>query len=106
MWHSVEALFRCDVYDEADNILYEKNIFLIDVDDTQDASEKAGRVALSLEHQYKNSEGNEVSWRFVKVLEIQDINEKELFDGVEVFSHLLWEHEKFLGSVCKIQKSD
>lgn len=93
MWHSVQALFRCDIQDDVENNLYEKNIFLIDVNDTQDASEKAEQTALSFEHQYKNFEGRDVSWKFVKVLEIQDLSQKDLYDGVEVFFRLLWEHE-------------
>ncbi len=93
MWFSVQALFRCDVDGELDDVLYKKNIFLINVSDTQKASEKAGQTALSFEHQYKNSDGNEVSWKFVKVLEIQELLENELYDGIEVFARLLWEDE-------------
>jgi hypothetical protein len=93
MWVSVQALFRCNVAGELDNILYEKKIFLINVSDLQKISEKADHIALSFEHQYKNSEGGEVSWQFVKITEIQELYEKELYDGVEVFSRLMWEDE-------------
>ena len=93
MWYSVQALFRCNVQDELENILFEKSIFLINVDDGQDVSEKAEQVAKSFEHQYKNDESKDVLWVFVKILEIQNLVEKELYDGIEVFSRLLWEHE-------------
>jgi Domain of unknown function (DUF4288) len=93
MWHSVQALFRCDVQAETDNVLYEKKIFLIYVDPEQIVSEKAEKAAKAFEHQYKNSEGGDVVWVYAKILEIQDIIEKEPGDGVEVFSRLLWEHE-------------
>ncbi len=91
MWYSVEALFRCDVSGESDNILYDRKIFLIDVDgDKQKASKKAKQQALSFETAYKNFEGGDVSWHFVKVLEVQNLSEEKLYDGVEVFSRLVW----------------
>lgn len=94
MWYSVEALFRCHVSGESDNILYDRRIFLIDVDgDKQKASKKAKQQALSFETVYKNFEGRDVSWQFVKVLEIQKLSEEKLYDGMEVFSRLLWENE-------------
>jgi hypothetical protein len=93
MWHSAEALFRCNVQDESNNILYEKKIFLVYLDDAREISEKAEQLARSFETKYKNSEGGDVHWQFVKVLEIQELSEEELYDGVEVFSRLAWESE-------------
>mgnify|MGYP003477929136 FL=1 len=94
MWYSVEALFRCDVQDESDDILYDKKIFLINVNgDELRASKKAKKQAQSFENVYKNSEGGDVSWQFVKILEVQNLCEEEIYDGMEVFSRLMWEGE-------------
>jgi hypothetical protein len=94
MWYSVEALFRCDVQDESGDVLYDKKIFLINIDgDESKASKMAKKQALSFENVYKNSEGGNVSWHFVKVLEVQNLCEEEIYDGMEVFSRLMWEGE-------------
>ena len=94
MWYSAEALFRCNVQGESKDVLYERQIFLIEVTGgKQKASRKAKKMALGFENVYKNSDGNDVSWRLVKVLEVQDLCEKEIYDGVEVFSRLIWENE-------------
>ena len=93
MWYSVEALFRCDVEDETDDILYDRTIFLIDADkDEKLVSKKALQTARKFQHSYE-SLGKKVSWKLVKVLQIQNLVIKELHDGVEVFSYLMWEHE-------------
>jgi hypothetical protein len=89
MWCSVEALFVCDVPDEPpEEVLYERRIFLIKTEDEQHVQDKAQQVALSFEVSYKNYEDNDVQWKFVKILEIQELYEEELYDGVEVFSRL------------------
>lgn len=94
MWYAIEALFRCNVQEENNNILYEKKIFLAKLnDESDDVSQKAEENAILLESKYKNSEGNDVYWQFVKIIEIQDLNEKEIYDGIEVFSKLVWESD-------------
>ncbi len=89
MWYSVEALFVCDVPNTPpEEVLYDRTIFLIKTEDEQHVQEKAQHTALSFEVSYKNYEGNEVQWKFVKILQVQDLCEEELYDGVEVFSRL------------------
>jgi hypothetical protein len=109
MWYSVEALFRCDVQDESDDVLYDKRIFLINVNGNKsEASKKAKKLALSSENAYENFEGGDVSWHLVKVLEVQNLSEEELYDGVEVFSRLMWESEaqKILNNKTTVQKKN
>ena len=94
MWYSVEALFRCDDANEKTNeVLYEKSIFLIKVENEQLVREKAERIARTFEVDYKNSDDDKVTWKFVKILDTQDICEDTLYDGVEVFSRLQWNTE-------------
>jgi hypothetical protein len=93
MWYSVEALFRCNVHNELDDILFERKIFLINVDDKDNVAEKATQISISFETKYKNSDGNDVFWQFIKVLDVQDISEDEIHDGIEVFSRLIWQKD-------------
>ena len=96
MWYSVEALFRCDVQGETRNVLYDKIIFLIKVkvkDDEKKALKKAKHMARKFENTYKNHLGEKVSWKLVKVLQIQNLVKKNIYDGMEVFSHLMWERD-------------
>ncbi len=94
MWYSVEALFQCDDTNEkSKEVLYEKSIFLIKVENEQYVREKAERIAQAFEVDYKNVDNDKVKWEFVKILDIQDICEDELYDGVEVFSKLQWDAE-------------
>lgn len=40
------------------------------------------------EHSYPNEHGEVVTWRFMRVVEVQDLCEETLGDGVEVFSRM------------------
>lgn len=93
MWYSIEALLRCDEQGDT-NVLYDKIIFLIKSEGNEkDVSSKAERMALKFENSYKNHLGNEVTWRLVKILQIQDLAQKNIYDGIEVFSNLMWERD-------------
>jgi len=97
MWYSVEILFRCDVHgkidEPPDEVLYDRAIFLVNVLDEQQLSEKIESISRARETRYKNSDGDDVEWRFVKVLTTQKFIEEELHDGMEVFSQLVWQPE-------------
>ncbi len=91
MWYSVEALYKTVSQETAGETLYERSIFLIEVRDEQEVPDKAHQVALSLESSYNNAKGGSVKWTFVEILDVQDLCEEELYDGVEVFSRLGWQ---------------
>ena len=68
--------------------LYEETIRLLVGADVVEVREKAAALGLRLQHSYYNESGQEVVWRFEALLEVQDLCEAEILDGVEVFSTL------------------
>jgi len=94
IWYAIEALFKCEIAVETpDETLYEKTIFLIQADNTQAAEQRALDTAKQREVAYKNEAKEDVVWRFIKLLDIQEVGAETLHDGVEVFSRLMWEPE-------------
>ncbi len=89
MWFSARLLFRSSVHDGAETPpLYEESIIIVRGEDDAGASAEAERIGLANEHSYLNPEGLEVRWRFVRLLELQELGETELTSGVEVYSRL------------------
>lgn len=86
MWYSVESIFQCIVEGSPEEYQTEEHsIYLINVGADESPEEKAQIVGKNMEHQYKNEDGENVSWILKEISEIQDICEEELYDGVEVF---------------------
>jgi hypothetical protein len=91
MWFGAKLLFESTIPHEDGRILQEESIRLIEANDELEAKSKANMLGKSEQHEYENADGETVRWRFVFVLEIQDLCEKSLFDGMEVFSLIKWE---------------
>ena len=89
-WFSVKVKFVCDVDDNIRELekLYEYSIRLFKAKSEDEAFAKAVKYFQQEDCSYKNINGNEVSWNFVEIIEIQDLYEEEIFDGIEVFSRL------------------
>jgi Domain of unknown function (DUF4288) len=94
MWFGAKLLFESALPHEDGRVLQEESIRLIEADDESQAQAKAIQVGNSEQHQYRNHQGETVAWRFVSVLEIQDLCEKNMYDGIEVFSTLNWKPTK------------
>ena len=67
-----------------------ETIHLIQAENEAKALLKATDLGHSEEHNYPNEHGENVKWSFVCILEIQDLCEDNIFDGMEVFSTLKW----------------
>jgi len=89
MWFSAKLLFQSNV-DDGQNLspLYEESIRLIEADTEDEARSKSEQLGKNEEHDYKNESGHTVKWNFVEVMEIQDLCESNIYDGMEVFSTL------------------
>jgi hypothetical protein len=87
-WYTGKVLLRCEVRHEKPRKAhpFEESYFLIRAPSHHVAARKAERVGKLKEHSYKNRDGNEVIWRFVRVLEVQEVLAHDLEEGVEVFS--------------------
>lgn len=91
MWFSAKLIFKSSVDDGTDlPSLCEESIRLIEANNEKEALEKSNQLGASEAHEYKNDLGNTVKWRFVKVTEIQDLCEQSIYDGMEVYSKLLY----------------
>ena len=91
MWFSARLLFESSVPDEAKGQpLCEENLKLIEADSEESARLKALAIGHNERSEYANSDGAIVQWRFVDVLEIQELCEDTLYDGIEVYSRLYW----------------
>ena len=89
MWYSAKLLYESHVDDDQRiGPLCEESIILVEADDEKSAEAKAVKHGQEGEHSYENPDGNMVVWRFVKVLETQDLCEEKLYPGVEVYSRL------------------
>ena len=90
MWFSARVLFESQVGPRGDSALQEESFRLIQARDELEAKAKAMRLGETEQHEYTNDAGETVKWRFVEVLEIQDLCEQEIYDGMEVFSLMKW----------------
>lgn len=88
-WYSTKILFKSEVIGEnPPPHCYEESIRVFLAVDDAEAEDKAREIGEGNEHKYRNENGEEVNWRFVKVIEVQSLCENEITDGMEVFSTL------------------
>lgn len=65
--------------------LYETRYLLISAPDEDGAMEKALQIAKDRQHSYLNQYGATVSWKLKQVLEVKEIFNFELKDGMEIY---------------------
>ncbi len=88
-WYAVQLLFSCSIDAEYSEVpLWEESIRLVRGSSEDAAHELAKAMAAEKEHEYKNEQGQTVAWRFVRILEVQEIDDSELVSGTEVWSRL------------------
>lgn len=90
MWYGAKLLFESSIPDEQGRLLQEESIRLIEAVDESEANAKAVALGNSEQHEYGNAFSETVRWRFVSLLEIQNLCEADVSDGVEVFSQMKW----------------
>ncbi len=78
-WYLARLLFESNVSDQqSEETLCEESMRLVYATDEENAHEKALELGKVSQHNYKNSNGDMVNWRFVDVLEVYDMCENEL----------------------------
>ena len=70
-------------------MIYEEKIVRLECPDEEKAKEESLKVALGMEHQYNNVQGQLVRWQLQSVSEIQEILEPVITHGTEVYSRFL-----------------
>lgn len=97
MLYSVSLFFRSNCgQDEEKFPLWEEKIYIVSAEDELEARELGMGIGRSEEHEYYNSDGHVVRWRFIAVERVCLI-ECEMTIGeacrLEVFSRFLQHHE-------------
>ena len=89
MWYAVSVMIKgtCPTRD-ADDMLWEECIILIDAESADHAREKAESVSSAKETEYVSATGDRISWRFERVAFVYEIGE-ELGDATELFARFL-----------------
>jgi hypothetical protein len=88
-WYSARLVFRCDIGNQpVPSDIFEESIRLVRAADEAEASERAAAIGRINERDEQSSVGEMVRWRFVGVVEVQDLLLPEIADGCEVFSRL------------------
>jgi len=84
---AVSLLSVCHVDTNARyNPVSQLSIHIVFAENEGEARERGKSLGERNNHSYKNMEGEDVRWIFERVVECQELAEKELFDGMEVSS--------------------
>lgn len=91
-WYAAKLLFASTINGEKRQpALCEESIRVLLAETEDDALARAQELGKAGEHDYPNEDGETVNWHFVSVIEVQDLTERELHDGAEVFSRLFFD---------------
>ena len=86
---SVSLLFSCQVETpDPPEMLRELAIHVLTAAGPDEARAKGDNIGNAKEHAYQNGDGEAVRWTFEGVVEVQDLCDGHLFDGMEVASWL------------------
>lgn len=88
-WYSARILYETEIDGRPDvDGIREESIRVLRAESAEAALSKARKIGRLNETTYQNHAGENVTWRFRRVLEVQDLCEHALREGVEVFSVL------------------
>jgi hypothetical protein len=92
MWYSVKVLNKCVVAGKSPDEpqLWEESIILLKAKDPNAAHDKAISLGKDSQTSFRNKDGARVSWRFLHVLEVQELTDQKIKDGVEVYYQWFW----------------
>jgi hypothetical protein len=90
-WYTVTFLLKCKVDEIIETpVTCFEQIHLLKAKDPNSAYEKAIKLGKSKEHYYKNNEGNNVYWEFVGLINLEEILDERIHDGIEIRSRRLF----------------
>ena len=88
-WYSAKLLFECLVNGVRHHDgLCEESVRIFRSDNEVAARLRAAEIGGDAEHWYLNEVGERVEWKLVSVVDVQDLCEQDVSDGMEVFSLL------------------
>lgn len=83
-WYTARVLFRWEVGGKPHP--FEESYLLVRAESDRGALRAAARASRSREESYQNTNGQQVTSALVSVLDVQELLENELSEGVEVYS--------------------
>jgi hypothetical protein len=84
-WYSVTANYKAVHLDRPRRRnLWEQTIFLVTAATEEQAQQAGYEVAKSKEHQYLSVSGGKVSWQLIEVVDVKELIDHELKQGMEV----------------------
>jgi Domain of unknown function (DUF4288) len=92
MWYSAALLFERihpTRTGRAKEPLWEESVILVDASSEEDAREKAEAFGKKEAISFQAISGERVEWRLVEVVDIHEIQDRDLKSGTEVFSRFL-----------------
>jgi hypothetical protein len=85
-WFSVRLIFRATIDGKPSvDDLFEESYRVVRADSEASARARSEALGRDSAHAYRNEEGENVDWEFVRVAEVQDMARDELGDEDEVF---------------------
>ena len=87
-WYVAEAIFEATVHIEraTEKLVSETLLFLVRAVDHSSAVTKAENIAREKEHSYQNEMGQQVSWTFVRLVEVTRTVDQQFEEGAELKS--------------------
>lgn len=92
MRFSVSAFLRSTRSDQRPEI-WTQVVYLVDAESDEEARQKAEDLARQREGEYETADGSRVRWEFVVIDEIEYFEDRELRDGMVLYSRLLRDSE-------------
>ena len=91
-WYSGLIVLKSEVDDvRNERNLWERVVVVVQANTFGDAVLRLSSIGKRKESSYLNVEGSTVTWSFVELLEVQEV--ESFSDGAEVHSLLFWEGE-------------
>lgn len=89
-WFSAVLIFETVTSAIDDTSLREESIRVFLSDSDESAGQRAEEIGQESEHSYKNENDENVSWQFIRVLEIHDLDIEQIVDNTEILSRMAW----------------
>jgi hypothetical protein len=87
-WYVATALFESEVEGHVNSRrrLCEETLFLVSAGDLALARQKARKLARAKRESYRNKYGENVTWRFVRLLDVRETIDDRFEDGAEIIA--------------------
>ncbi|MDF9482135.1 DUF4288 domain-containing protein [Bacillus cereus] len=76
-------------YEENHNTLFEESIILVKANNLEDAHELGKKIAIQSEDTYDNMYGEQITWKFRKVLHVFELDDTPFETGKELYARFL-----------------